>query len=511
MLVPRHAILVSEPSESCSGSRSRPRGLWRRIGGSGVTASAEQSILQIQDTSKTGFGGVNAFQARPWRPMTMPRPRYPSVPHPTPSLILFRREPGHVSTALLPYGQAAPQKVPRGTSSWTPTATHGARTAKASNPSRHSRHASAPPGRRGRLPGLGHGYRLTPPYRPLGAPLAAKLRPILVETCGTLAGRRFWHRTSVEAGVSRTVGCRLPGCTPTPDRQRIATTEDALGGWPRLVIGVPTLGERSITGLLNELRRQAPEADIIVAFNGSSIGRSAVEAAVAESRSRLVESPRGYSYARNALLDAAKDADYLIYFDDDQIPDKGWFSAMVQVTSGLGPDVVLGPVLPILPTGAWASPYDLRHAADTDCGPFVGDGYSGNTAVRVHKVRAAGIHFAEEFARIGGEDTDFFRRLRAHGSSAWYCPGALALEYVDPERVTLRGRLRRGRNLGSRRAALDGRSPTTTAKRCARGLLGLWQFLMGLLVLNRALVGRGAFNIGVAWGHFVTGAAHASR
>ncbi len=206
-------------------------------------------------------------------------------------------------------------------------------------------------------------------------------------------GAAILHRTSVEAGVSRTVGCRLPGCTPTPDRQRIATTEDALGGWPRLVIGVPTLGERSITGLLNELRRQAPEADIIVAFNGSSIGRSAVEAAVAESRSRLVESPRGYSYARNALLDAAKDADYLIYFDDDQIPDKGWFSAMVQVTSGLGPDVVLGPVLPILPTGAWASPYDLRHAADTDCGPFVGDGYSGNTAVRVHKVRAAGIHF----------------------------------------------------------------------------------------------------------------------
>ena len=49
--------------------------------------------------------------------------------------------------------------------------------------------------------------------------------------------------------------------------------------------------------------------------------------------------------ARNAALDNRRNADYVCFIDDDEVPDPRWLDELIRVQAEYDADVVTGPVL----------------------------------------------------------------------------------------------------------------------------------------------------------------------
>jgi glycosyltransferase involved in cell wall biosynthesis len=163
----------------------------------------------------------------------------------------------------------------------------------------------------------------------------------------------------------------------------------------------------------------------------------------------LHEPRRGISYARNAILKAFT-ADYLAFFDDDQIADTSWLESLVETAQAYQADVVFGPVLSILPDGA---PYWIRRGGFFDrvrwkTGTRRPTGGTGSVLIRKTALDSAGRGFDTAFALSGGEDTEYFAYLGSRGAVMVWCDEAIATEEVPPERLTLRWLLRRNYRVG---------------------------------------------------------------
>ena len=70
-------------------------------------------------------------------------------------------------------------------------------------------------------------------------------------------------------------------------------------------------------------------------------------------------------------------------------------------------------------------------------------GYSGNALIRLDFVRRHGLRFDPALGRSGGEDLDFFYRLRDAGGRIGFAEDARALEPVPDGRASLRWLLAR--------------------------------------------------------------------
>lgn len=282
----------------------------------------------------------------------------------------------------------------------------------------------------------------------------------------------------------------------------MVSTEHEADEGPRVVVGIPTQGRRHLDDLLGEIRRQSAHVRIVLAFNGRDEDAERVRRAARAARSEFRISERGYVHPRNCILSAVKDEDVLIFFDDDQYPGPDWLKSMVQCAIQTGADVVMGPVVPLVPKGAWAHAADLRpQFVRAKAGPFQGDPYGGNTLIRLSSLPKAAA-FDVRFNLTGGEDTAFLTRLRSQGLRLWMCPDGSAGEYVDKDRVTARGRYARGRALSQRARRLNGWSAVTAGKRGLRAVQGLAFLCWGGLRRDRAIAGRGLFYLGWGFGFF---------
>jgi len=172
---------------------------------------------------------------------------------------------------------------------------------------------------------------------------------------------------------------------------------------------------------------------------------------------RYVHEPRrGISNARNAALDSTGDADFVAFLDDDEIPAPDWLRRLADAQRRNDADVVAGPVLPVfvqppprwLATGRFLDP--VRHPD----GAAIAVAYTGNVLFRRALVTAAGIRFSEALGLIGGEDIDFFDRLRAAGADLRFCDGAVVFETIPEHRATLRWLLRRWFRTGNSEAII---------------------------------------------------------
>lgn len=184
----------------------------------------------------------------------------------------------------------------------------------------------------------------------------------------------------------------------------------------------------------------------------------------------FVEEPEhGISFARNRALATAiaHDAAFVSCIDDDDLPRSDWLLRLVERQQATGADLVLG--VWELPPGfsipGWLADVDfLTPPPPEDLGK-IGAPYglpycSGtfNVLIRREIVEALGKTgpvFSPEFGFIGGEDIDFFIRAQRRGFTIVPAPESVVRRYWEPERLTLRGVLRRGFRLGSAQAHLD--------------------------------------------------------
>jgi succinoglycan biosynthesis protein ExoM len=278
---------------------------------------------------------------------------------------------------------------------------------------------------------------------------------------------------------------------------------------------VCTFRRESLAGTLASLAAQVlPDGvslRVIVADND--------ETPVAEGRIRAVAAAlgldldyrhapaRSISIARNACLDAAR-ADWLAFIDDDEIAEPQWIAAMLREARAGDWDAVLGPVRAIYDGAApgWMRQGDFHSTRPVVLKGAIETGYSGNVLIRRALVERVGLRFDLRFGRTGGEDLDFFYRLRDAGGRIGFAEDAWVEEPVPTGRASLKWLLARtfraGQSHGSRltlsqpRAAGRVRQAALAIAKAAACACGALVSLPKAATRNRFLT-RGALHLGV--------------
>jgi glycosyltransferase involved in cell wall biosynthesis len=158
----------------------------------------------------------------------------------------------------------------------------------------------------------------------------------------------------------------------------------------------------------------------------------------------------GLSYARNAAHDHAS-ADWIVYLDDDSIPDPDWAKSLLSTLSALPADVAIvgGKILPKFPEGLQPRITDrwklLLSCVDRKGRGFVADGFNvcgANFAVRRDAIERAS-RFPLTLGRtgkslIGGEESYLIERLSALGLQSIYDDAFVVQHRIQPERLERR-------------------------------------------------------------------------
>jgi len=199
----------------------------------------------------------------------------------------------------------------------------------------------------------------------------------------------------------------------------------------------------------------------------------------------------GLTAVRNRALDfVAGRFDYLAMIDDDEVPEPQWIDELVRVARRTRAEVVVGPVVPIVPPGAPQWIVDLR-AAETPLHPdgaLLRDGWSCNALVAVPAIAALGVRFDPALNFAGGEDQLFFRQMLAAGATIAFAAGATVCETIPPDRLSLRFNLKRAFRRGNTLAFCDLRMKGGPAAAALRGLKALATIVRGMASIPVGLV-----------------------
>ena len=209
---------------------------------------------------------------------------------------------------------------------------------------------------------------------------------------------------------------------------------------------------------------------VIVADNAiASSAQALIEATARELGLDLayVHAPaNNISVARNACLDHAN-AEWLAFIDDDETASPAWLSGLIGEAQRGTWDAVLGPVQAVYSQSApaWMRSGDFHSTRPVFVRGRIETGYTGNVLIRRAVIEREGLRFRRELGRSGGEDEDFFNRLRDAGGRIGFARTALAHETIPVGRTTLRWLIRRSFRAGQTYGArLRARSPTAFAR-----------------------------------------------
>jgi GT2 family glycosyltransferase len=210
----------------------------------------------------------------------------------------------------------------------------------------------------------------------------------------------------------------------------------------------PDLLRQLLVGLSQLTFDRMPTPEILVVIVDNDISRSAAEicdaAQLPWKAKYVVESRRGISQARNRAIREAEDPDYLVFIDDDEVPTPAWLDELLWAQSHFDSDVVCGPVIPRFATGVpeWVKTgrFFMRNT-DTNGRPVEFCG-SGNVLISREVINSI-PSFDERFAFTGGEDTQFFLRVRRAGFSIVCSEGGVVYETIPASRASMRYLLRR--------------------------------------------------------------------
>lgn len=260
----------------------------------------------------------------------------------------------------------------------------------------------------------------------------------------------------------------------------------------KVVIGVPTYKRyKGLSRLLKSLSQQICdfEFDIIIADNEGKdgVGHQVVKA-VKDSYPLAIKvipvTERGISHVRNALMHEAfqaLNADVIAMVDDDEVVDENWINELIKAYLKSGAQVIGGAIYPEFKTAPpeWTKESKLYfrtiHAEDY----VTLIQAAGN--ILLHKSIYNGkdaLYFDENFGLTGGEDKEFFIRLKNKGIKFYYTPEAKSFEYYGPERVSEKWALERAYRIGCN----DTRILKYHSSSIFLGLKILVTSLLGLLV-----------------------------
>jgi glycosyltransferase involved in cell wall biosynthesis len=271
---------------------------------------------------------------------------------------------------------------------------------------------------------------------------------------------------------------------------------------PDVTIAVPTFRRpRGLARLLAALEKLETEANVSVLVADNDAERQEGAAVCERLRAKgyrwplaaIVVRERGIAQARNALVEhilAKYDADFVAMVDDDEWPQQNWLDAFLNAQRETGADVLYGAVLREYEEqpGLWAS--HCPGIASTRIASASSETMPGAGNVLLRRICLEELprpRFDPAFALTGGEDKDFFTRLKKQGRKFAGVADAICTEFVPASRVSLRWALQRAYRIGNsdRRVALKheaalGAMPREFAKIAGAVLLFPFLFLISL-------------------------------
>jgi GT2 family glycosyltransferase len=163
------------------------------------------------------------------------------------------------------------------------------------------------------------------------------------------------------------------------------------------------------------------------------------------------------AHVRNALIASALDnpeTGFLALLDDDEWPEPEWLEELLDMQRRTGADAVGGAMSPAFPIAApsWAEQLDLYRQEHPD---GLTDMLWGTCNVLLTRRCLETIPrpwFDEEFGLTGGEDVEFFTRLKATGATFAWAGAARVFEDVPRSRLKLRWIARRSFRIGNTNA-----------------------------------------------------------
>ena len=231
---------------------------------------------------------------------------------------------------------------------------------------------------------------------------------------------------------------------------------------PRVTVAIPTFRRpRGLERLLDALAKLETTArvDVIVADNdaarhegfdlcgGMQDYRWPLRAVIA--------SERGIAAARNALVGAAledTDMQFVAMLDDDEWPEPQWLEALLKEQARTGADVLQGSILFDFEArpGDWAAGFDGMSDIRAPSGPVAMLQGAGNLLIARRVLeRLSRPWFDPAFALCGGEDRDFFQRLKTAGARFAWSDEGLAHTFIPATRTSLRWALARAYSIGN--------------------------------------------------------------
>jgi succinoglycan biosynthesis protein ExoM len=230
-----------------------------------------------------------------------------------------------------------------------------------------------------------------------------------------------------------------------------------------IIIAVPTFRRpRGLERLLAAVSRLQTDAkvEVLVADNDAERHEGFDLCQILKSRYRwpltaIIVRERGIAQARNGLVEHLlknSNAQFVAMLDDDEWPHPAWLEEFQRVQRETGADALHGAILrefEIAP-GAWARRCQgiapLRDRSGLK--PMI-EG-SGNVMIaRACFEALAKPCFDPAFALTGGEDKDFFTRLRGLGRRFAWADEAVCYAFVPASRATLKWALLRAYRVGN--------------------------------------------------------------
>jgi len=152
-----------------------------------------------------------------------------------------------------------------------------------------------------------------------------------------------------------------------------------------------------------------------------------------------VERERNIALVRNRAVDHARGT-YIAFIDDDEYPDADWLCQLYRALKEYKADGVLGPVIPYYDTEPpnWLIRGRLCERETFETGTLIKSHIytrTGNVLLDRSLFLDDQSPFDSRFGRMGGEDTDFFRRMMDRGKMFVWCHEAPVWELVPRERL----------------------------------------------------------------------------
>ena len=233
---------------------------------------------------------------------------------------------------------------------------------------------------------------------------------------------------------------------------------------PEVIVAIPTFRRpRSLERLLLALEKIQTTASVtvLVADNDAVKHEGADKCAAIRARGyrwplrSMVVAARGIAQVRNALVEVAlgdERMEHLAMIDDDEWPQPQWLSALLAEQAKTCAGVLQGSILFEFdkPPQDWASAFDGMSDVRHPSGPVEMLQGSGNLLMtRAALETLPAPRFDPDFALTGGEDSDFFVRLKQAGVRfAWSDEGVVHTE-VPATRTSLKWALSRAYSIGN--------------------------------------------------------------